>query len=392
MNFNDKENSRIWLSSPHMSGKELGYIQEAFDSNWISPVGPNIDALEKEIQEFLGQHVYAAVLSSGTAAIHLGLILLGVQPGDEVVCQSMTFAASANPISYVGATPVFVDSEEDTWNMSPELLEEAINDRMKKGKKPKAIIVVDLYGKPAKLKEITSIAEKYAIPLLEDAAEALGSELDGRKCGTFGAVAVLSFNGNKIITTSGGGAIISKNEELIRKARFLSTQARDPAPHYQHSHIGYNYRMSNISAGIGRGQMQVIDERVKQRRSNYAFYKSSLSAINGVKFPVDVPGHFSNHWLTTILVDPSLSGTTSDRVRQELEEENIECRPLWKPLHLQPVFAGSPYYGKDVSEKLFGSGLCLPSGSNITSDNLKTVAKKIRDAIIERKYSPIPNK
>lgn len=370
---------KIWLSSPHMSGSEMSFIQEAFDTNWISPVGPNIDGLEKDIELFLGEGMHAAVLSSGTAAIHLALILLGIKTGDEVICQSLTFAASANPVTYAGAIPVFIDSETDTWNMSPDFLESAIIERNRNGKKVKAIIAVDLYGMPAKLKEICGIAEKYGIPVIEDAAEALGSELHKRKCGTFGDVGILSFNGNKIITTSGGGAIVSKNEALIKKARFLATQARDPAPHYQHSHIGYNYRMSNICAGIGRGQMTVINERVMQRRNNFAFYKAALSGIEGLTFPEDVPGYFSNHWLTAVQIDSSkfMNNISGDQIRQELEKENIECRPVWKPMHLQPVFSGAPYYGSDVAEKIFDNGLCLPSGSNLTRENLETVVNKI---------------
>src|SRR6185437_1586999 len=297
-------NSKIWLSSPHMGGKEREFVTEAFDSNWVAPLGPNVNGLEKDIASYLDDQIHAAALSSGTAALHLALILLQVQAGDEVICQSMTFSASANPIRYQNATPVFIDSEKDTWNMDPAFLEEAIKDRIAKGKKPKAIIPVHLYGMPAKMNEILSIAEKYEIPVIEDAAEALGSSINGKKCGTFGVMGILSFNGNKIITTSGGGALVSDHEEYIKKATFLATQARDPAPHYQHSHIGYNYRMSNICAGIGRGQMEVLPERIEQRRKNFCFYQKELTGFDGIRFVNEPAGFFSNRWLTTILVDP----------------------------------------------------------------------------------------
>ena len=359
-------NPKIWLSSPHMGGTEKRFVNEAFDTNWVAPLGPNVDGFETDIASYLGDDVYVAALSSGTAAIHLALIILGIKTGDEVICQSMTFSASANPIVYVGARPVFIDSEPDTWNMNPSALEEAIKDRIKRSGKPKAIIAVHLYGMPAKMNEIISIAQKFEIPIIEDAAEALGSSLLGKKCGTFGELSILSFNGNKIITTSGGGAIVSKNEQLINKATFLATQARDPAPHYQHSYIGYNYRMSNISAGIGRGQMEVLDERVKQRRANFAFYKEALRGINGINFVDEPEGFYSNRWLTTILIDPEkTSGVTREDIRLALEKENIESRPLWKPMHLQPVFEKFPYYGKKIADNLFEKGLCLPSGSNL---------------------------
>jgi dTDP-4-amino-4,6-dideoxygalactose transaminase len=365
---------KIWMSSPHMGGNELKFINEAFESNWVAPLGPNVDNFEKDLQNFT-KVKHAAALSSGTAAIHLALILLGVKPGDYVICQSMTFSASANPITYVGAIPVFVDSEPDTWNISPEALEEAIKSSIAKNKKPKAIIPVHLYGMPAKMEELTSIAEKYEIEIIEDAAEALGSTYKGKPAGSFGKFGVLSFNGNKIITTSGGGALISENAEQIQKARFLSTQARDSAPHYQHSHIGYNYRMSNIVAGIGRGQMEVLPERIKARRKNFDTYKNYFRAIEGVSF-LEEPNenYFSNRWLTTILVDPKITdGITRETIRTEFENYNIEARPLWKPMHMQPIFAECMYFGNKVSEDIFEKGLCLPSGSNLTGSDFERI-------------------
>ncbi|HSB93150.1 MAG TPA: aminotransferase class I/II-fold pyridoxal phosphate-dependent enzyme [Flavitalea sp.] len=367
---------KIWLSSPHMGGKEIEYVQQAFDTNWIAPLGPHVDGFEKEISAKLGGNVHVAALSSGTAALHLALVILGVKAGDEVICQSMTFSASANPIVYQGATPVFVDSELQTWNIDPNFLELAIKDRVAQGKKPKAVIVVHLYGMPAQMDHITDICARYEIPLIEDAAEALGSTYKGRALGTFGDMSILSFNGNKIITTSGGGALVSHNPEYISKARFLATQARDAAPHYQHSEIGYNYRMSNICAGIGRGQLEVLDERVASRRSNFEFYKKELDGLNGIRF-VDVPSadYFSNRWLTTALIEGDVS---REDLRKSLESENIEARPLWKPMHLQPVFENSPYYGEKVSEELFEKGLCLPSGSNLSAEELERVIVNIR--------------
>lgn len=376
-------NSKIWLSSPHMGGNERQFVTEAFDTNWVAPLGPNVSGLENDLASYLDKNIHVAALSSGTAALHLGLILCGVEPGDEVICQSMTFSASANPIRYQNATPVFIDSEKDTWNMDPEFLEEAVKDRIAKGKKPKAIIPVHLYGMPAKMQDILSIAEEYEIPIIEDAAEALGSSIDRKKCGTFGKMAVLSFNGNKIITTSGGGALVSENEEFIKKATFLATQARDPAPHYQHSHIGYNYRMSNICAGIGRGQMQVLPERIEQRRTNFSFYQNELKHFEGISFVKEPEGYFSNRWLTTILVNPEKTkGVTRENIRLALEKENIESRPLWKPMHLQPVFQPFPYYGKNVAENLFENGLCLPSGSNLTEGELERVLQVIKNVLM----------
>lgn len=352
-----------------MGGKELSFINEAFAENWIAPLGPNVNGFESDLANYIGDDVHVAALSTGTAAIHLALIMLDVKAGDEVICQSMTFSATANPIVYQGATPVFVDSEEETWNMCPVQLEKAIQDRIAKGKKPKAIIPVHLYGMPANMDAIMAVANKYEIPVIEDAAEALGSTYKGKKAGSFGVISALSFNGNKIITTSGGGALVTKSKEFADNARFLSTQARDAAPHYQHSQIGYNYRMSNICAGIGRGQMLVLDERIQQRRDNHAMYESVLSSVPGISFLKEPEGSFSNRWLTTILVDASKTpnGVTRENLRLAFEKDNIESRPLWKPMHLQPVFEKYPYYGNDkVSEHLFENGLCLPSGSNLT--------------------------
>lgn len=372
---------KIWLSSPHMGGNEQKFVNEAFDTNWIAPLGPNVDGFEKDIESYLAEG-HASALSSGTAALHLGLILLGVQPGDEVICQSMTFSASANPIAYLGAIPVFVDSEIDTWNMCPKALEVAIQDGIARGKKAKAIIPVHLYGMPAKMDEILKIAQQYDIPVLEDAAEALGSHIHGKMCGTFGELAALSFNGNKIITTSGGGALVGKDDEKIAKSRFLATQARDNAPHYQHSHIGYNYRMSNIVAGIGRGQMEVLTERVQQRRDNFEYYNRALGQYEGITFQPAPDGYESNRWLTALTIDPSkFGGKTREDVRLYLLEFNIESRPLWKPMHLQPVFANAKYFGTNVGETLFDNGLCIPSGSNLAPQDLAFVVEKIKEAL-----------
>ncbi|MCC8424873.1 DegT/DnrJ/EryC1/StrS aminotransferase family protein [Mucilaginibacter sp. UR6-11] len=372
---------KIWLSSPHMGEHEFSFVKEAFDTNWIAPLGPNVDGFERDLAQFTGSK-HVAALSSGTAAIHLALIMLGVKAGDEVLCQSFTFSATANPIVYQGATPVFIDSETDTWNMCPVLLEEAIKDRIKKGKKPKAIIPVHLYGMPAKMDRIMAIADRYEMPVIEDAAEALGSRLNGKAAGTFGQLGVLSFNGNKIITTSGGGALISNDDNLIDQARFLATQARDAAPHYQHSQIGYNYRISNISAGIGRGQMMVIDERVKQRRRVYETYVKNLSDFEGITFLIEPVNYKSNRWLTTILIDPIKSGgLTRETIRLILEKKNIEARPLWKPMHTQPVFENYPAYINGVSEALFEQGLCLPSGSNLNDQQLQKVIGLIKNTV-----------
>ena len=366
---------KIWLSSPHMGGTEQKYVQEAFDTNWVAPLGPNVNNFEIDLEKYLDENVFVGALSSGTAALHLGLILLDVKAGDEVICQSMTFSASANPIAYLGATPVFIDSEMETWNMCPIALEEAIKDRISKGKKPKAIIPVHLYGMPAKMDEIRRIANQYEIPILEDSAEALGSSYKNQKCGTFGDIAVLSFNGNKIITTSGGGAMVTHTKALKDKAVFLSTQARDNAPHYQHSEIGYTYRMSNICAGIGRGQMEVLDKHVNFRRANHQFYKELFSKINEVEILTEPTSDFySNHWLSAILLQ---SYEQREALRLVFESENIETRPLWKPMHLQPVFQNAPYYGEKVSESLFEKGLCLPSGSNLTDSDRARISNVI---------------
>ncbi|MBM6499842.1 DegT/DnrJ/EryC1/StrS family aminotransferase [Flavobacterium macrobrachii] len=362
-------NSKIWLSSPHMGGNEQQFVNEAFETNWVAPLGPNVTGFETDLEAFLGSDSQIAALSSGTAAIHLGLILLDVQAGDEVICQSFTFSASANPILYQGATPIFVDSEEETWNMCPIALEEAIINRIEKGKKPKVIIAVHLYGMPFKVKEIRAVANKYQIPILEDSAEALGSTYHGQKCGTFGDIGILSFNGNKIITTSGGGALVTKSKEVKNKTVFLATQARDNAPHYQHSHIGYNYRLSNISAGIGRGQMQVLEKHIGLRRSMHQFYHDYFETIQGVTVLKESNENiYSNHWLSCIVIDANVLGKTTEDLRLALEAENIESRPLWKPMHLQPIFLIYPYYGKSVSENLFANGLCLPSGSNLSEN------------------------
>lgn len=370
--------AKIWLSSPHMGGTEIKYVNEAFDTNWIAPLGPNVDLFEKDLASFTGV-AHAAALSSGTAALHLALILLGVQQDDFVICQSMTFSASANPIRYQGAIPVFVDSEPETWNMDPNALEEAIRYCLGKNKKPKAIIPVHLYGMPAKMSEIREIADRYSIPIVEDAAEALGSTYQNQACGSFGTLGVLSFNGNKIITTSGGGALISNDESLIKKARFLATQARDAAPHYQHSEIGYNYRMSNVLAGIGRGQMEVLNDRVNQRRANFERYQILLKGVPGLDFQPESPKSFSNRWLTTMTIDPvQTKGIDRETIRLAMEKEEIETRPLWKPMHMQPVFADFPYFGGQVAENLFRNGLCLPSGSNLTEPEWERISTLLK--------------
>ncbi|MFD1003021.1 DegT/DnrJ/EryC1/StrS family aminotransferase [Ohtaekwangia kribbensis] len=369
---------KIYLSSPHMGGEEIKFVNEAFEANWISPVGPNINAFEEELATYNGTK-YCAALSSGTAAIHLALILLNVNPGDEVICSSFTFSGSCNPIRYQQAIPVFVDSETDSWNMDPVLLEKAIKDRIAKGKKPKAIIIVHLYGMPAKMNEINAVAKQYDIPVIEDAAEGLGSSYFGKKLGTMSDMGIYSFNGNKIITTSGGGALVSENKDWIAKAKFLATQARDAAPHYEHTHIGYNYRLSNISAGIGRGQLRVLDERVRQRRNVFDFYKKELAGIKGIVFQSEFEGAYANRWLTTILIDPAQTGFDREKLRLTLEKENIESRPLWKPMHMQPVFQEYPSYTSGVSEKLFETGLCLPSGSNLTAQQLSGIVEIIKN-------------
>ncbi|OEK08469.1 pyridoxal phosphate-dependent aminotransferase [Flavivirga aquatica] len=362
--------TKIYLSSPHMGVSEQKFVADAFSTNWIAPLGPNVNGFENDLKEYLGDNKYVAALSSGTASIHLALELLNVSKGDEVLCQSFTFSASANPIIYQGATPVFIDSETDTWNMSPELLEIAIKDRIEKYKKPKAIIAVHLYGMPYMANEINAIAKKYDIPVVEDSAEALGSRYHNQACGTLSDIGILSFNGNKIITTSGGGALITGSKSLKDKAIFLSTQARDNAPHYEHSSVGFNYRMSNVLAGIGRGQMEVIDDRVEARRQNFNFYKSNLSEYNSIKFLEEPNGFYSNRWITCIKTD---SYNQREEIRLALQKDDVESRPLWKPMHMQPVFKHCLHFTNGVSEDLFNKGLCLPSGSNLSQDDLDRV-------------------
>ena len=366
--------TKIWLSSPHMGGHEQDYVNEAFRTNWIAPLGPNVNRFEESIQQYIANDVHVAALSTGTGAIHLALELLGVSQGDEVLCQSFTFSASANPIMYLGATPIFVDSEKSTWNISPELLREAIQDRISKGKKPKAIIAVHLYGMPYLIEEVHQIADEFEIPIVEDSAEALGSSYKGVKCSSFGSIGILSFNGNKIITTSGGGALVTPNVAYKKKAVFLATQARDDAPHYQHSHVGYNYRMSNVLAGIGRGQMEVLDDRVRARRANFEFYKDSLGHFNEIEFLEEPEGYFSNRWLSCILT-PSYE--TRENIRLALLKDDVESRPLWKPMHQQPIFEKHPQYVDGTSDDLFKRGLCLPSGSNLSQADLERVVTLI---------------
>lgn len=372
---------KIWLSSPHMGGTEERYIKEAFDTKWVAPLGPNVNQFEAAISESLSSSTkyFTAALTSGTAALHLALKMINVEAGDVVMVQSFTFCGTTNPVTYQGADIVFIDSEAETWNMCPNALAQAFEDIQ--GKNVKAIMPVHLYGMPAKMDQIQVIADKYQVPVIEDAAEALGSTLNGRACGSFGLMAALSFNGNKIITTSGGGALVSKHKDYIDHARFLATQARDEAPHYQHSQIGYNYRMSNILAGIGRGQMEVLDKRVAQRRANNQRYRDFFSGIEGVTFQTEPDAdYFSNYWLTAILIDPALTGGISrEVVRLALDAENIESRPLWKPMHMQPVYEGTKFFGSGVCEKLFEQGLCLPSGSNLTEEEFDRIFSALSD-------------
>jgi dTDP-4-amino-4,6-dideoxygalactose transaminase len=369
----------IYLSSPHMGNDEMDFVKEAFETNWIAPLGPHVDAFEEAVANYVGDR-HVAALSSGTAALHLALVMLGVGRDDEVLCQSFTFCGSANPIVYQGAVPIFVDSENETWNMDPDLLEHAIKDRIARGKKPKAIIYVHLYGMPAKVDEIRAVAGKYEIPLIEDAAEALGSRYFGKMCGSLGDMSAISFNGNKIITTSSGGALLSDDPTLIQRAKFLATQARDEAAHYEHSSIGFNYRMSNVCAGIGRGQMNVLEERVRLRRRNFDFYRREMGNIAEIKFLEEPEGFFCNRWLTTILVDPI--NVTREDIRLMLIVNKIEARPLWKPLHLQPVYKDCISYTNGVSETLFKLGLCLPSGSNLTEDNLYDISRTVQSMFV----------
>ena len=371
------KNNKIWLSPPHISDNEKKYVDEAFEQNWIAPVGPHINKFEDELSK-VSQGLDVAVLSSGTAALHLALILLGVKNDDLVICSSFTFSASVNPIIYLGASPIFIDSEKDTWNMDPFLLEQAIVHQININKKPKAIILVHLYGYPSKIEEIISISKKYDIPIIEDAAEALGSKYKNQPLGTFGDIGIFSFNGNKIITTSSGGAILSKNKEFIKKAKFLATQAREDQPHYEHKEIGYNYRMSNICAAIGLGQLEVLETRVVKRRYIHDFYKNKLSKIKSIKFLNDIEGFYSNRWLTTIVLEEN-SKINNEKIRLELQKNNIESRPLWKPMHLQPVFNTYQALTNGVSEDLFNRGLCLPSGSNMSEQNLNRVVNIIKN-------------
>lgn len=374
--FMDK---RIYLCLAHMSGKEQAFIEEAFDTNWVVPLGPNVNAFEQNLEDYMGENKQVVALSAGTAAIHLGLVQLGVQAGDEVICQSFTFCASANPVTYLGAVPVFVDSEEDTWNMNPALLETAIKDRMEKtGRKPKAIIPVHLYGMPAKMDEICAIARKYGIPVLEDAAEALGSEYRERKCGTFGQFGALSFNGNKMITTSGGGALVVPDEAAKRETMFYATQAREPFPYYQHERIGYNYRMSNICAGIGRGQMTVLDAHIAHHRHVHHLYEQAFAGVEGITLKGNPDRRFNaNFWLCTILIDKEKTGFDPEQLRRKLDERGVETRPLWKPMHLQPVYTDNPCYVDGTSERLFGRGLCLPAGPCVTDEDVDYIVNEI---------------
>ncbi|WP_370226866.1 DegT/DnrJ/EryC1/StrS family aminotransferase [Mesoflavibacter sp.] len=372
---------KIWLSSPHMGGTEQNYVQEAFDTNWIAPLGPNVTGFENDLENYLNNDKYVACLSSGTAAIHLALLQLGVKRDDEVICQTFTFCGSANPITYLGAKPIFVDSEEQTWNMSPDYLEEAIKDRIAKGKTPKAIIIVHLYGMPSQIDQLLEVANKYKIPIIEDAAEALGSTYKGKKCGTFGAYSILSFNGNKIITTSGGGALVCNTEQEKKQTIFFATQARDNAPHYEHTKIGYNYRMSNISAGIGRGQMEVLDKHINLRRANNQFYNDLFKDVKGIEVQQQpTQDYYSNFWLSCILIHDDAPFTKA-QFQAAMDAENIETRPLWKPMHLQPIFNGLPFYGKNISEKLFKKGVCLPSGSNLTENELNCIKNVVNSLL-----------
>ncbi|SHI42587.1 dTDP-4-amino-4,6-dideoxygalactose transaminase [Mesonia phycicola] len=374
--------NKIWLSSPHMGGNELKYIESAFENNWIAPLGPNVEGFEEDLRKYLGHDTkQVASLSSGTAALHLSLILLGIKPNDTVICQSMTFSASANPIKYLGAKPIFIDSEMETWNMCPDALRTCIESEICADNKPKAVICVHLYGMPAKISEIKTICEEFDIPLIEDAAEALGSTYKNEMCGTFGEFGILSFNGNKIITTSGGGALICDSKASKEKAVFLATQARDKAPHYQHSEVGYNYRLSNVCAGIGRGQMEVLNSHISLRRKMNDFYQDLFKEIEGITvFKEPNSDYFSNHWLSAIIVDATKTKNnfTREDIRLAFEKENIESRPLWKPMHLQPVFKDALYFGGTVAEDLFRDGLCLPSGSNLTNDDRDRITKAIK--------------
>lgn len=382
--------NRIYLCLAHMSGKEMDYIKEAFDTNWVVPMGPNVNAFEEDLETFVNDlhgdtplDKKVVGLSSGTAAVHLALLACGVGPGDEVIVQTFTFCASSHPVTYLGATPVFVDSEPDSWNMDPDLLEEAIRDRIARtGKTPKAIVPVALYGMPYQIDRIMEVAARYDIPVVEDAAEGLGSRYDGQVLGTTGEYGVLSFNGNKMITTSGGGALVCPNAESKKRALFFATQAREPFPYYQHEHIGYNYRLSNISAGIGRGQMTILDEHIAHHRRLAALYQELFAEIDGISYHANPSAESdSNYWLSTIEIDPQVTGKTPEDLRLHLAAINVETRPLWKPMHLQPVFAQAPAYVNGVSEALFGRGLCLPSGPCVSEDDVRMIVNEIRNCI-----------
>jgi dTDP-4-amino-4,6-dideoxygalactose transaminase len=369
---------KILLSTPHMGNEELNFVKEAFDTNWIAPVGPHVDTFEQEFCQLV-KISHAAAVSSGTAALHLALRLLGIGRGDEVFCSTLTFIASASPITFLGAKPVFIDSDRVSWNLDPELLATALSERAKQGKLPKAVLLVHLYGQSADIDPILAACDRYGVPLVEDAAEALGATYKGRHPGTFGKAGIYSFNGNKIITTSGGGMLVSEDAELISQARFLATQARDPAPHYQHSQIGYNYRLSNVLAGIGRGQLRVLEARVAARRRNFAIYHQALGDLPGIEFMPEASFGIPTHWLTCLTIDPAKFGIDREQVRLALAAQNIETRPVWKPLHLQPVFADCECIGGKVAEDLFRDGLCLPSGSNLSDADLQRVIAAIRE-------------
>jgi pyridoxal phosphate-dependent aminotransferase EpsN len=369
--------NRIFLSPPHLDGQERELLLQAFDSNWITTLGPHVDAFEEEICAMLGIG-HAAALSSGTAALHLALLMLGIGAGDEVICSDLTFAASANAIVYVGAAPAFIDSDLATWNIDPALLAEELRDCEIRGRLPKAAIIVDLYGQCANYKNILEVCAKHGLPVIEDAAEALGASYQGKSAGKFGVMGIYSFNGNKIITTSGGGMLVSDNPEYVRRAKFLSTQARDPAPHYQHSHIGYNYRMSNLLAAVGRGQLARLAAKIARRKKIKSFYKNALGGTQGIEFMPDASYGEPNHWLTVILIIPELFGADREAVRRALEAENIESRPVWKPMHMQPVFKTCRMRGGEVAEEIFNKGLCLPSGSNLSTEDLDRVVSIIK--------------
>ncbi len=376
-------NKPILLSTPHMGDRELAFVQEAFDTNWLAPVGPHIDAFEQEFCQVVGAS-HGAAVSSGTAALHLALKLVGVQPGDEVFCSTFTFVATANPIVYLGAKPVFIDSDRQSWNMDPILLDAALEQRSRQGRLPKAVVLVHLYGQSADLDPIVKLCARYEIPLIEDAAESLGATYQGRAPGTFGQVGIYSFNGNKIITTSGGGMLVSRDADLVAQARFLATQARDPSPHYQHSQIGYNYRLSNVLAGIGRGQLQVLSDRVAARRRNFEIYHQALAGLNGIEFMPEASYGRATRWLTCLTIDPKQFGSTREQVRLALAQQQIETRPVWKPLHLQPIFQGCDRFGGEISKQLFERGLCLPSGSNLTQSELERVIAAIANLYQQR--------